>query len=186
MFHRMSLPTCGGAVRLQGRCHAGYGHRLGERAAYTAKVLTDAILAAEKDKNPLQLQFRHRDQYTTIAIPYYEGMRYPSLQRVTARRIGSMKFLRRARARCRRCNTSPQEGGCCRHLTPHCGGLALKAVCWSFSIPVRLRYSEICCNIRRCSQRLALYQGTTFSRVPMSCGSPEVMKTKVRWFSTVP
>ena len=61
--------------------------------AYTEKVLTDAILAAEKNKTPLQLQFRQRDQYTTIAIPYYEGMRYPSLQRVeAARRIGSMRF----------------------------------------------------------------------------------------------
>ncbi len=46
------------------------------------KVLTDAILAAEKNKTPLQLQFRQRDQYTTIALPYYEGIRYPSLQRV--------------------------------------------------------------------------------------------------------
>jgi predicted metalloprotease with PDZ domain len=51
--------------------------------AYTAKVLTDAILAAEKDKKPLQLQFRHHDQYQTFTIPYYEGMRYPSLERVT-------------------------------------------------------------------------------------------------------
>jgi len=52
--------------------------------AYTPKVLTDAILAAEKDKNPLQLQFREGKQYMTIAIAYYEGMRYPSLQRVEA------------------------------------------------------------------------------------------------------
>jgi predicted metalloprotease with PDZ domain len=50
--------------------------------AYTAKVLTDAILAAEKDKQPLQLQFRRDDQYIAIAFPYYDGMRYPSLQRV--------------------------------------------------------------------------------------------------------
>ena len=50
--------------------------------AYTEKVLTDAILAAEKNKTPLQLQFRQRDHYTTIALPYYEGIRYPSLQRV--------------------------------------------------------------------------------------------------------
>jgi predicted metalloprotease with PDZ domain len=51
--------------------------------AYTAKVLTDAILAAEKDKKPLQLQFRHHNEYRTIAMPYYDGMRYPSLQRVS-------------------------------------------------------------------------------------------------------
>lgn len=51
-------------------------------AAYTGKVLTDAILAAEKDKKPLQLQFRRGDKYETISMPYYDGMRYPSLQRV--------------------------------------------------------------------------------------------------------
>jgi predicted metalloprotease with PDZ domain len=50
--------------------------------AYTAKVLTDAILDAEKTKQPLQLQFLRGDSYTNIAMPYYGGMRYPSLQRV--------------------------------------------------------------------------------------------------------
>ena len=35
--------------------------------AYNPKVLTDAILAAEKDKKPLQLQFRDGKQYKTIA-----------------------------------------------------------------------------------------------------------------------
>ncbi len=50
--------------------------------AYTPKLLTDAILAAEKDKKPLQLQFRHGKEYKTVAIPYYDGMRYPSLERV--------------------------------------------------------------------------------------------------------
>jgi predicted metalloprotease with PDZ domain len=51
-------------------------------AAYTAKALTDAILAAETDKKPLQIQFRNGDQFTTVTMPYYDGMRYPSLQRV--------------------------------------------------------------------------------------------------------
>jgi predicted metalloprotease with PDZ domain len=51
-------------------------------SAYTAKVLTDAILAAEKNRAPLQLQFRDGDKYKTVAIPYYDGMRYPSLQRI--------------------------------------------------------------------------------------------------------
>ena len=50
--------------------------------AYTAKVLTDAILQAEKDKQPLQLQFRKDNRYLTIALPYYDGLRYPSLERV--------------------------------------------------------------------------------------------------------
>ena len=50
--------------------------------AYTDKVLTDAILAAEKDKKPLQLQFRVGDNYKTVSMDYYDGMRYPSLERV--------------------------------------------------------------------------------------------------------
>ena len=50
--------------------------------AYTAQGLREAILAAEKDKQPLQLQVRQHDRYTTMSIPYYDGMRYPSLERV--------------------------------------------------------------------------------------------------------
>lgn len=51
--------------------------------AYTPQVLTDAILAAQKDKKPLELQFRRGKHYKTVSLPYYKGMRYPSLQRVT-------------------------------------------------------------------------------------------------------
>ena len=50
--------------------------------AYTANVLKDAVLAAEKDKQPLQLQFRKDNRYWMVTIPYYDGMRYPSLERV--------------------------------------------------------------------------------------------------------
>ena len=50
--------------------------------AYTAKVLSDAILAAEQNKQPIQLQVRSGDQYKTIAVPYYEGLRVPTLERI--------------------------------------------------------------------------------------------------------
>jgi hypothetical protein len=49
--------------------------------AYSAKVLRSAILAAEKDKQPLQLQVRKGDRYRTYSIPYFDGLRYPSLER---------------------------------------------------------------------------------------------------------
>jgi predicted metalloprotease with PDZ domain len=49
---------------------------------YTAQVLRDAILAAETSKQPIQLQFHKDDRYFTIPMPYYDGMRYPSLERV--------------------------------------------------------------------------------------------------------
>jgi predicted metalloprotease with PDZ domain len=50
--------------------------------AYTGKVLTDAILAAEKSKQPIHLQFLDGTTYKVLDFPYYDGMRYPSLQRV--------------------------------------------------------------------------------------------------------
>ncbi len=50
--------------------------------AYAAKVLQQAIVAAETDKKPLLLVFRRGDQYQTISLPYFDGLRYPSLQRV--------------------------------------------------------------------------------------------------------
>ncbi|MGA9069793.1 MAG: peptidase M61 [Terracidiphilus sp.] len=50
--------------------------------AYNEKVLTDAILAAEKDKKPIELQVRFDDLYKTISIPYYDGLRSPSLERI--------------------------------------------------------------------------------------------------------
>jgi predicted metalloprotease with PDZ domain len=50
--------------------------------AYNEKVLTDAILAAEKDRKPIELQVRFDDLYKTISIPYFEGLRSPSLERI--------------------------------------------------------------------------------------------------------
>ncbi len=50
--------------------------------AFTPQVLRDAILQAEQSKQPLQLQFRRRDEYTTISLPYFNGLRIPSLQRI--------------------------------------------------------------------------------------------------------
>jgi predicted metalloprotease with PDZ domain len=50
--------------------------------AYTPKVLTDALLAAEKSRQPLQLQFLDEDKYKTVSFPYYGGLHIPSLQRV--------------------------------------------------------------------------------------------------------
>jgi predicted metalloprotease with PDZ domain len=49
---------------------------------YSAKVLRDAILAAEQDHKPIELQIHRDDRYITLSIPYYGGLRYPSLQRV--------------------------------------------------------------------------------------------------------
>jgi predicted metalloprotease with PDZ domain len=50
--------------------------------AFTPQILRDAILEAEKTKQPLALQFRRGDEYTSVSIPYFGGLRIPSLQRV--------------------------------------------------------------------------------------------------------
>ena len=50
--------------------------------AFTTEVLREAILDAEKTKQPLQLQFKRGDDYINISLPYYDGLRIPSLQRV--------------------------------------------------------------------------------------------------------
>lgn len=50
--------------------------------AFTPQVLRDAIIAAEHEKKPMQLQFRKGDEYLNIPMEYYDGLRIPSLQRV--------------------------------------------------------------------------------------------------------
>jgi len=50
--------------------------------AYTAQVLRDAITEAEKSRKPIDLQFRRGDDYRSFSIPYYGGLRIPTLERV--------------------------------------------------------------------------------------------------------
>ncbi len=52
--------------------------------AYTASVLRDAITEAEHAKQPIELQFRRGEEYKSFSIPYYGGLRIPSLERVDA------------------------------------------------------------------------------------------------------
>src|SRR5262245_8994050 len=50
--------------------------------AYTAQVLRDALTEAERSKQPLDLQFRRGEEYKSFSIPYYGGLRIPTLERV--------------------------------------------------------------------------------------------------------
>lgn len=50
--------------------------------AFTPQVLREAILQAEHTKQPLLLQFRRGDDYSNISLPYFNGLRIPSLQRL--------------------------------------------------------------------------------------------------------
>jgi len=49
---------------------------------YTAEVLREAILAAEKSKQPIKLLLKRGDEFVTVTLDYHGGMRYPHLERV--------------------------------------------------------------------------------------------------------
>ncbi len=50
--------------------------------AYKGAELTDAIKQAQKDKKPIALLIKEGNRYRTVALPYYEGLRIPRLERV--------------------------------------------------------------------------------------------------------
>jgi predicted metalloprotease with PDZ domain len=49
---------------------------------YTAANLREAILAAEKTKEPVKLLLKRGDEFVTVSLDYHGGMRYPHLERV--------------------------------------------------------------------------------------------------------
>jgi predicted metalloprotease with PDZ domain len=49
---------------------------------YTATALREAILAAEKSKEPIKLLLKRGDEFIAVSLDYHGGMRYPHLQRV--------------------------------------------------------------------------------------------------------
>jgi predicted metalloprotease with PDZ domain len=51
---------------------------------YTPKLLHETILAAEKNQQPIKLLLKRGDEYRTVSLDYYGGMRYPHLERVEA------------------------------------------------------------------------------------------------------
>jgi predicted metalloprotease with PDZ domain len=50
--------------------------------AYTPQVLRDAITDAEHTRRPIELQFRRGEEFKSFSIPYYGGLRIPTLERV--------------------------------------------------------------------------------------------------------
>jgi hypothetical protein len=49
---------------------------------YTAAGLREAIVAAEKGKEPIKFLLKHGDEFVTVSLDYHGGMRYPHLERV--------------------------------------------------------------------------------------------------------
>ena len=81
--------------------------------AYTPKVLTDAILAAEKIKKPMQLQFRRDDRYITSLFLSTMACAIHRSSALKERRTVSTTSLRRARARYPQCSESARRVQVC-------------------------------------------------------------------------
>lgn len=50
--------------------------------AYSSDLLEDAVKQAKMDKKPIRLLVKEFDTFRTIELPYYEGLRYPHLERI--------------------------------------------------------------------------------------------------------
>jgi predicted metalloprotease with PDZ domain len=50
--------------------------------AYKAELLRKAISAARASRKPIELLVKHGQQYRTIALEYFEGLKYPRLERI--------------------------------------------------------------------------------------------------------
>ena len=50
--------------------------------AYGTEVMEDAIKAAKANRKPIELLVKEFDTFRTIQLPYYEGLRYPHLERI--------------------------------------------------------------------------------------------------------
>jgi predicted metalloprotease with PDZ domain len=73
--------------RAAARAGAGPGMKVmavnGER--FTTVVLDDAIIAAQKSREPISLLVEKGDYYLTLRVEYYDGLRFPHLVRIEGR-----------------------------------------------------------------------------------------------------
>ena len=49
---------------------------------YRPERLRDAIATAHNTHTPIELIVKSLDRYRTVQIPYYDGLKYPRLERV--------------------------------------------------------------------------------------------------------
>jgi predicted metalloprotease with PDZ domain len=59
---------------------------------YRAERLRTAIAVAKYNKQPIELLVKNLDRYRTVRIPYFDGLKYPQLQRLdrTEDRLGAI------------------------------------------------------------------------------------------------
>lgn len=61
--------------------------------AYSKDVLMQAITAAKGGKTPIQLLAKRGERFDTVAVPYYDGLRWPWLEPVAAGEQGFDRLL---------------------------------------------------------------------------------------------
>lgn len=61
--------------------------------AYGGDVITDAITAAKASKTPIQLLIKREDMFSTVQIPYYDGLRYPWIESTTPGKVNGLDRL---------------------------------------------------------------------------------------------
>jgi predicted metalloprotease with PDZ domain len=49
---------------------------------FAPELLLEAIRAAKGTNQPIELLVKTFDRYTTVRVPYFEGLRYPDLERI--------------------------------------------------------------------------------------------------------
>jgi predicted metalloprotease with PDZ domain len=59
---------------------------------YKPELLKNAIVIARLSRRPIELIVKNMDRFRTVRIPYYEGLKYPQLQRIenTEDRLGAI------------------------------------------------------------------------------------------------
>lgn len=61
--------------------------------AYSQDRMVEALGAAKEDREPIALIVRRSDAFETVSLPYYEGVRYPWLERVGDEETGIDRML---------------------------------------------------------------------------------------------
>jgi predicted metalloprotease with PDZ domain len=49
---------------------------------FSPELLLEAVRAAKVSKKPMELLIKTFDRYRTVQVPYFEGLRYPHLERI--------------------------------------------------------------------------------------------------------
>jgi predicted metalloprotease with PDZ domain len=66
---KAGLTTAGKLIAVNGR-------------EFAPELLVEAVRAAKDSHQPIELLVKTFDRYTTVRVPYFEGLRYPYLERI--------------------------------------------------------------------------------------------------------